>query len=93
MRTTCPSCGHTYDDAARSTICPHGRFMSAADLAQKDAGLALIGKAICFAHEPNGPTRRVQAVGWNGMVTLVDMAGEFAPHLFVPAPFNARTEG
>ncbi len=99
MRVTCPSCGHSYDDAARSTICPHGRFMSAQDLTQKDAGLALIGKDICFAHEPAGPVRRVQSVGWNGMVTIAGMAGEFAPHLFVlanareVASFSMRTEG
>lgn len=50
-----------------------------------DDQLELIGKDLCFAHEPNGPVRRVQAVGWNGMVTIAGMAGEFAPHLFVPA--------
>ncbi len=85
MKTRCTDCGETYDDADRTTICPHELIMPAADLVQKKAGLALIGKDIRFAHQPEGPTHRVQAVGWNGMVKLADMSGEFAPHLFVPA--------
>jgi hypothetical protein len=56
--------------------------MPVADLEQKKAGLALLERDICFAHQPDGPTHRVQSVGWNGMVTLTDMTGEFAPHLF-----------
>lgn len=83
MKTTCPTCGKTFDDADRTTICPHGLIMPAEDLERKKAALELIGKDLCFAHEPNGPVRRVQAVGWNGMVTIAGMAGEFAPHLFV----------
>jgi hypothetical protein len=55
------------------------------DLRQKEDGLMLIGRDICFAHQPDGPSHRVQSVNWNGMVTLHDMAGEFAPHLFVLA--------
>lgn len=46
---------------------------------------SLIGKQVCFAYQPKGPSHRVQSVGWNGMVTLADMVGEFAPHLFVKA--------
>lgn len=84
MRISCTTCGLSYDDADRNTICPHTLIMPADDLAQKKAGLALMGHAICFAHQP-GPLHRVQAVGWNGMVTLHDMVGEFAPHLFVLA--------
>lgn len=83
MMTKCTDCGATYDDADRVTICPHDLIMPAADLEQKKLGLELIGRDICFAHEPNGPVRRVQSVGWNGMVTITGMAGEFAPHLFV----------
>lgn len=85
MIIKCEQCGVAFDDADRSTICPHAMIMPADDLAQKKAGIALIDRDICFAHQPNGPVRRVQSVGWNGMVTLRDMAGEFAPHLFVPA--------
>ncbi len=83
MIIQCASCGKTFDDADRTTICPHGLIMPAEDLARKKAALELIGKDLHFAHEPGGPVRRVQAVGWNGMVTIADMAGEFAPHLFV----------
>lgn len=85
MQISCTSCGLSYDDADRNTICPHPLIMPAGDLAQKKAGLALIGRAVCFAHQPDGPAHQVQAIGWNGMVTLRDMAGEFAPHLFVLA--------
>jgi hypothetical protein len=74
-----------YDDADRTTICPHPLIMPADDLEQKKAGLALIGHAVCFAHEPDGPIYHIQAVSWDGMVTLREMAGEFAPHLFVLA--------
>lgn len=88
---TCSKCGAEFDDADCSTICPHDLIMPADDLAQKKAGLALLERDICFAHEPNGPIRRVQAVSWNGMVTIAGMAGEFAPHLFVPA--KERTNG
>jgi hypothetical protein len=84
MIRNCVTCRQDYDDAERLTFCPHDRFMSAEDLEQKKAGLALIGKHVCFAHQPTGPSHFVQSVGWNGMVTLGDMVGEFAPHLFIP---------
>jgi hypothetical protein len=83
MIRTCESCQAVYDDAERYTYCPHDRFMSAEDLEQKKAGIALIGKQIHFAHQPGGPLYRVRSVGWNGMVTIDNMVGEFAPHLFV----------
>lgn len=85
MIIQCARCGKTFDDADRTTICPHGLIMPAEDLERKKAGLELIGKDICFAHQPDGPAHRIQSVGWNGMVTIAGMAGEFAPHLFVPA--------
>jgi hypothetical protein len=85
MIIACKDCGERFDDAERLTFCPHDRFMSAPDLEQKKAGIALIGKRVCFAHQPNGPAHSIQSVGWNGMVTLTDMAGEFAPHLFLVA--------
>jgi hypothetical protein len=80
MIVRCPTC-QTYDDAARLTY--WDQFISSDDLLQKDAALALLGKPVCFAHQPDGPAHRVQSIGWNGMVTLNDMVGEFAPHLFV----------
>lgn len=83
MKVKCSACGAAFDDADRTTVCPHELIMPAADLAQKKLGLELIGRDIRFAHEPTGPAHRVQSVGWNGMVTITGMAGEFAPHLFV----------
>lgn len=85
MIVNCTSCGAAFDDADCTTICPHDLIMPAADLEQKKAGLALLDKDICFAHQPDGPVRRVKWVGWNGMVGIHDMSGEFAPHLFVVA--------
>lgn len=85
MMGKCCDCNTWYDDARRNTICPHDLIMPEADMDQKIAGLALCERDVCFAHQPEGPTHRVQSVSWNGMVTLTDMVGEFAPHLFVIA--------
>lgn len=85
MNLKCDDCGETFDDAERSTICPHDLIMPREDLDRKIAALRLLERDICFAHQPAGPTHRVQAVRWNGMVTLAGMPGEFAPHLFVEA--------
>ncbi len=35
MNVTCPRCKLSYDDGARSTVCPHEPLMSADDLAAK----------------------------------------------------------
>lgn len=86
MRVQCGDCYSIFDDAEKLTFCPHDPIMPADDLEQKKLGLSLIGKPIRFAHEPDGPNRSVQAIGWNGMVTLQGMVGEFAPHLFIFAP-------
>lgn len=85
MIRTCEHCLRTYDDAERSTLCAHPLIMSRSNLKQKDLALTLLGKEVCFAHQPDGPRHRIQSVGWSGMVTLSDMPGEFAPHLFVIA--------
>jgi len=84
MTRLCDTCRATYDDAACSTICPHRRFLSVADQAQKDLALSLLGHELHWAHLPDGPTVRIQAIGWNGMVELVGWSGEFAPHCFRP---------
>lgn len=83
MIMNCDRCSAAYDDADRSTLCPHDLIMPAKDLERKKAALDLLGRDICFAHQPDGPVHRVQTVDWNGMVTLADMVGKFAPHLFV----------
>jgi hypothetical protein len=83
MIVTCGQCSVDYDDAVRLTICPHNRFMRAEDLQQKIAGLALLGRRVrfrsgAFARED---VRRVWAVGWEGLVSLEGLAGEYAPSL------------
>lgn len=85
MRVDCPDCNLSYDDADRSTICPHELIMPIDDLVQKKLALDLCEKDICFAHQPDGPVHRIRSISWNGMVTLHDMVGEFAPHIFVVA--------
>ncbi len=81
MIIKCQSCGHRLDDAEQSTICPHDRFLSIEDQAQKDLGISLLGKKVAFHHMPESPVR-ITSVGWNGMVSVEGMAGEFAPSLF-----------
>lgn len=84
MNTCCDTCGHQYDDADCTTICPHGLLMSRTLLNQKDKALALFGKPVRFVHQrDSGDTYRVQSVNWEGMVTLDALPGEFAPSLFV----------
>ena len=82
MIRTCELCDRQFDDARQLTFCPHAKLMSDADMDQKILGLSLIGKTLTFNHEPDGPERRVSSVGWNGMVSINGMDGEFAPHLF-----------
>jgi hypothetical protein len=82
MRVWCSQCDSSYDDAERLTFCPHEPIMDEDDLAQKKAALALLGKELFFAHQPEGPFHRIQSINWNGMITLDGMPGEFAPHLF-----------
>lgn len=87
MIVTCHDCQKSFDDARRSTICPHDQFLPDDLIEQKDLAISLIGKDLCFAHEPTGPRYRIQSVSFDGMVTLAGdkMVGEFAPHLFVVA--------
>ena len=84
MIVTCNDCDRTYDDARRWTTCPHDPLMSDHDLEQKDAGIALaIAGTVRFNHMTDADVMHVQSCGWNGMVTLRELPGEFAPHLFV----------
>lgn len=86
MDRVCEECGGSYDDARCLTYCPHDPFLSEFEVAQKDCAISLLGKSVRFVHEwRTGPDRRVQSVNFVGMVTLEDMIGEFAPHLFVLA--------
>ncbi len=82
MVVTCPKCQAQIDDADQTTICPHPLIVPAEDLAQKKAGVALLGKEVTFRHQPDGPYKKVQSIGWNGMVMIEGFVGEFAPHLF-----------
>lgn len=83
MERNCSGCGQRYDDARCLTYCPHNPFMAPDDLERKDLGLNLLGKKVRFAHHDQGPYRRVVSVGWNGMVSLEGMTGEFGPHIFI----------
>jgi hypothetical protein len=57
------------------------------DRAQRDRALELLKHGwVRFNHQPNGPYHMVVVATARGMIELFDMEGEFAPHLFVPAP-------
>lgn len=87
MRKWCRACDMRYDDAKASTICPHRVFLTDEQLKQKDLAISLMGKRVRFAHVPaGGETTRVTSCGWDGMVTVEGMSGEFAPHIFVEVP-------
>ena len=84
MNTRCNTCGHRYDDAECLTLCPHELLMSRELLALKDKALSLLGKPLRFVHQQeSGEIYRIQSVGWDGMVTLDLLPGEFAASLFV----------
>ncbi len=86
MIVCCDRCAKHYDDAECWTVCPHNPLMSKENMDQKKLAISLLGKEVRFAHDENNPTwYRIQSMGWNGMLTLEGMAGEFAPHLFVAA--------
>ena len=84
MNTVCEHCRTAYDDAERSTLCPHGPIMPPADLARKKRALDL-PRALCFALDPDGAVYHLQSIGWNGFVTVAELDGEYPPSLFVPA--------
>lgn len=92
MFVRCHDCGSDYDDAERWTFCPHEVLMSAEDFQQKDKGIDLLGKFVRFNHQPDGPIYSVQSCGWNGMITLDGLPGDFAPHLFTPESADRNGE-
>lgn len=85
MKRKCEVCQVAYDDAERSTVCPHERIAPPEVLARKDAAFKLMGKHIRFAHQPDLPENvcQVQSINFEGMVRIDKFPGEFAPHLFV----------
>jgi hypothetical protein len=85
MKQTCGNCRLSYDDAEHSSICPHHHLLPPDDLHRKHAALMLLGRELRFADQPNGPCHRIETVSWEGMLTLSDLAGEFAPDAFVIA--------
>src|SRR5579862_6528134 len=85
MLRTCDHCRTRFDDALCSTLCPHRHFLRPETAKRKDLAIGLIGKRLHFADNPTGEPLRVSSVGWDGMVCIAGMAGEFAPHLFVEA--------
>lgn len=86
MTVTCGFCRERYDDADCVTLCPHALIMPRGDLEQKKLAITLLGKEVRFAHQEVNPTwYRITSMGWNGMLTLDGLPGEFAPHLFVAA--------
>ena len=82
MTVTCKNCRISYDDAECMTLCPHQRFISEDDARQKDLAFSLIWKDLQFHHTTHMAPLHVQSINSTGMVTLRELPGEFAPHLF-----------
>lgn len=83
MIVRCEKCNREYDDGTHITFCPHDRFISDEAAQRKDLAYSIAEGPVCFAHQPNGPSHLIRSINYIGMITLDDMAGEFAPHLFV----------
>jgi hypothetical protein len=82
MQRICDFCRKSYDDAISNTICPHPRFISQQDAKQKDLAFSLVAKDLQFNHTKDGAPLHIQSINSCGMVTLRELPGEFAPHLF-----------
>lgn len=83
MKRNCDKCSMDYDDARRSTICPHKMLMPLEDLERKEMAISLLEKPLRFHHMPeDSDPLFIQGVTYNGMVEIRGMVGEFAPHLF-----------
>jgi hypothetical protein len=84
VKRVCDQCRVRYDDAAQFTICPHQRFLSSEMQTQKDLAMTLLGKDLFWAsdEQQHGEPMHVQAISFDGMVTVTAYTGEFAPHLF-----------
>ena len=88
MIRRCLKCNKEYDDAECTTICPHPLLMPRDDLEHKKAAIDLLvkHKRVRFVHDVdaiNPGWKDIVSVSWDGMITLSDMTGEYAPHLFV----------
>jgi hypothetical protein len=94
MKRECRKCRAGYDDAERSTICPHDRLKPPEMQDQWEAGHKLLGHRIRFVHMPEGSGYECYALTFEGMVSIAGLPGEFAPHLFViDEPFSIGVEG
>jgi hypothetical protein len=84
MNVTCqqPNCHAEYDDAERSTLCPHNLIMSREDLDRKILAITLAGKKVRFNHQSDIEARNVQVITFDGWVAVEGVTGLFAPHLF-----------
>ena len=87
MEVTCPQCGHQYDDAWRTTICPHEMLMPRQDMERKIEAIELMrqaqGKHLRFKQGTKIKGKyRLLAVVWNGMIEIEGMPGQFSPGSF-----------
>jgi hypothetical protein len=96
MQRICEQCGATYDDARCNTLCPHPQFLSHLAFLRKDRATRLAGKDLYVVAGPGRDGRlqpvsgnrryRIQAIGWDGMVTLAGETIERSPFLLTPVP-------
>ena len=79
MIQACATCHLRFDDARRSTICPHPLIMSARDLERKISAIRLIGKRVHLACDPLATPHLIRSINFTGWVTLYGRDEEFDP--------------
>jgi hypothetical protein len=83
MQRTCEDCGCHYDDGVMLTRCPHQRFLTNEQAAQKDLAISLLGKRLNWRGIPGPEPFTINAISQTGMVEVSGFTGLFAPNLFV----------
>jgi hypothetical protein len=92
MLRTCdePNCAIPYDDADRSTICPHDLIKSPEDSERHRVAFSLLHKPLRFRNQPwvlsGAKPLYIQTIYFNGTISFHDHTGEYLPDLFEVIP-------
>lgn len=82
MRVQCTKCQKFFNDANRSTRCPHRELKSAQQRRSHKLAMTMLGKLVVFKHLPNMEPRNVMAVEFTGMIGVNGLTGWYAPEMF-----------